>query len=148
MLLVIDPSDLLPKQLSDFNDNKVKPEIQTLRYNHYEAKRKLKLKAIQNLMQKAQKTNKSSGRQLSQLLDDVGALNSKNRAASVTPFMKFENNNDESIMMEEYSPYKPSKLTLIGLQHIGRAFGAVGAFQEEIIHRRSKYAVSTCKLAS
>ena len=53
MLLVIDPKDLVPKQLNDFAANGLKLGIQTLRYNHYEAKRKLKLKAIENLIRKA-----------------------------------------------------------------------------------------------
>ena len=53
MLLVIDPKDLVPKLLKDFSANGLKLGIQTLRYNHYEAKRKLKLKAIENLIRKA-----------------------------------------------------------------------------------------------
>ncbi len=53
MLLVIDPKDLMAKQLQDFAVNDLKLGIQTLRYNHYEAKRKLKLKAIENLIRKA-----------------------------------------------------------------------------------------------
>lgn len=52
-LLVIDPKDLMPKQLDDFAANGLKLGIQTLRYNYYEAKRKLKLKAIENLLRKA-----------------------------------------------------------------------------------------------
>ena len=53
MLLVIDPKDLVPKQLKDFAANGLKLGIQTPRYNHYEAKRKLKLKAIENLIRTA-----------------------------------------------------------------------------------------------
>ena len=55
LLLVIDPKDLVPKHLEDFKEDGVKLGIQTLRYNHYEAKRKLKLKAIENLIRKAQR---------------------------------------------------------------------------------------------
>jgi hypothetical protein len=72
---VIDPKDLAPKTLENFQENGVKLGIQALRYSHYEAKRKLKLKAIENLIRKAQRKHTSAGRQISQLLQDVEALN-------------------------------------------------------------------------
>ena len=43
----------------------LKTGIQQLRFNHYENKRKLKLKAIENLVKKSQKQGTEAGRQIS-----------------------------------------------------------------------------------
>jgi len=57
-LLAIDPEDIMPRDLVEFQDNdkKVSNQRLQLRFEYYEEKRQLKIKAIENILVKCQTT--------------------------------------------------------------------------------------------
>ena len=53
-LLAINPEDIVTRTLDDFYQNNLNTERQKLRFEYYDEKRLLKLKAIENILAKTQ----------------------------------------------------------------------------------------------
>lgn len=70
-LLNINPEDLNRREYESFNEAGLAPVRQQLRFEHYEEKRKLKIKALETLIKKAKRVDTSEGQQLKVLLGEM-----------------------------------------------------------------------------
>ena len=76
-LLAIDPADILPREQNEFKQPKEQPSKQRLqlRYEYYEEKRMLKIKAIENILLKCQASRNGQptpeAERVLALLDDI-----------------------------------------------------------------------------
>ena len=71
-LLAIDPNDLLFRPYESFAEKGLTEGRQKIRYEHFEDKRLLKVKAIENVLQKCQsKDYNQEGLQVQALLEDM-----------------------------------------------------------------------------
>lgn len=79
-LLAIDPEDIMPRDVAEFQDgsSRVSPQRLQLRQEYYEEKRQLKVKAIENILLKCQTTKAGQasmeGQQVLTLLNDIKAI--------------------------------------------------------------------------
>jgi hypothetical protein len=126
-LLVIDPEQLEKKEYESFAERGLPQVRQQLRFEHYEEKRRLKIKALENLIRKSRQKDTEEGLLVSNLLQEMRESNPKSSAEkrkrsrplsgfSSSHVNDFHNNNNDTASITSnyygecfYPPLKNSK---------------------------------------
>ena len=117
-LLAIDPEDIMPRDISEFQDpgNKVSQQRLQLRQGYYEEKRQLKVKAIENILIKTQTTKSGQtsmeGQQVLTLLNDIKSIQTPNKR---NLYMSMNSGSDSPTWkFMDSSPHSPGRKPFIG----------------------------------